>query len=413
MYRGTGSQATRRHDGPLKFECKVGFDNGDVVKVTIQYEDLYRYCFSCKRLSHEEGTCPDLNDEQREGNRLSRIAQHDLEERATREAFSLPQRPRAGTEKESHDTRSKGQELRRAEANPTEFRRGNHHEGTDKNSQDLRRRLLEKRDTMSKNVWNRLDHVKDTQHEPLQNRVRYHPYNRQTGAYSRDTQRETVSSSEWRPKDVGRNTYGREADKWYERQSDKHWERSRTTTSRNRRSPDSQRTVSDYRKNDAKAYYRGRNSRSPPSNRMEWRPVDRARETGTSRGLLKRSNAPEETKSSGGLAPEREGARRSLIESPQADMEVEKSPRQDAENRGTKGGAENETSMTPTEKEGPILDKGQGSNEQSGKTQEETPQQRKDREDRELEQSISELHQKDLGKEFAARSLKEQQRQKS
>lgn len=108
-------------DRPLKFECKVGFDNGDVVKVTIQYEDLYRYCFSCKRLPHEEGTCPDLNDEQREGNRLSRIAQHDLEEHTTREAFSQPQRPRAGTEKEIHDTRSRGQELRRAEANPTEI----------------------------------------------------------------------------------------------------------------------------------------------------------------------------------------------------------------------------------------------------------------------------------------------------
>ncbi|XP_013617434.1 PREDICTED: uncharacterized protein At4g02000-like [Brassica oleracea var. oleracea] len=50
-------------DIPLKFECKVGFDNGDVAKVTIQYEDLYRHCFSCKRISHEEGTCPELNEE--------------------------------------------------------------------------------------------------------------------------------------------------------------------------------------------------------------------------------------------------------------------------------------------------------------------------------------------------------------
>lgn len=79
-------------DNPLKFECKVGFDNGDVVKVPIKYEDLHRHCFTCKRISHEEGTCPELNEEQREHNRVLRIEQKELEEHATREAFSLPQR---------------------------------------------------------------------------------------------------------------------------------------------------------------------------------------------------------------------------------------------------------------------------------------------------------------------------------
>ncbi|KAL0702507.1 hypothetical protein Bca4012_058629 [Brassica carinata] len=98
--------------GLLKFECKVGFDNGDIVKVTIQYEDLYRHSFSCKRISHEDGTFPELNDEQRERNQLSRIAQHDMEERATRKAFSQPQRPRAETGKEIQNPRIGGREHR-------------------------------------------------------------------------------------------------------------------------------------------------------------------------------------------------------------------------------------------------------------------------------------------------------------
>lgn len=129
-------------DRPLKFECKVGFDNGDVAKVSIQYEDLYRYCFSCKRISHEEGTCPELNDDQRERNRVARIAQHDLEERATREAFSQPQRPNAGIGNEIQNSRSKGKEYRGKEASSPDSRRGNKdNESFEKNSYDLRRRL--------------------------------------------------------------------------------------------------------------------------------------------------------------------------------------------------------------------------------------------------------------------------------
>ncbi|XP_013679592.1 uncharacterized protein LOC106384125 [Brassica napus] len=70
-------------DLPLKFEYKVGFQNGDVVKVTIIYEDLHRHCFTCKRITHEEGTCPELTEVQREKNRLLRIEQKEQEDKAT------------------------------------------------------------------------------------------------------------------------------------------------------------------------------------------------------------------------------------------------------------------------------------------------------------------------------------------
>lgn len=72
-------------------ECKIGFNNGDVVSVALKYEDLHRYCFTCRRVSHEEGTCPELNDEQRERNRVARIQVKEKEEIANREAFSLLQ----------------------------------------------------------------------------------------------------------------------------------------------------------------------------------------------------------------------------------------------------------------------------------------------------------------------------------
>ncbi|KAF2561721.1 hypothetical protein F2Q70_00015970 [Brassica cretica] len=45
-------------DEPLQFERKAGYTNGDVVTVILKYEELHRLCFTCKRISHEEGTCP-------------------------------------------------------------------------------------------------------------------------------------------------------------------------------------------------------------------------------------------------------------------------------------------------------------------------------------------------------------------
>ena len=77
-------------DDPIHLERKIGFDNGDVVAVTLKYEDLHRYCYTCRRISHEEGTCPELNEDQRERNRITRLEAKEKEEIANREAFSIP-----------------------------------------------------------------------------------------------------------------------------------------------------------------------------------------------------------------------------------------------------------------------------------------------------------------------------------
>ena len=98
---------------PLKFECKVGFDNGNVVKVAIKYEDLHRYCFTCKRISHEEGTCSELTEKQREDNRLLRLEEKEREERATQEAFSTPHRINAGDYNMALNRDYRGKDLRK------------------------------------------------------------------------------------------------------------------------------------------------------------------------------------------------------------------------------------------------------------------------------------------------------------
>ncbi|KAF3523727.1 hypothetical protein F2Q69_00046626, partial [Brassica cretica] len=79
-------------DEPLQFERRAGYTNGDVIKVSLQYEELNRFCFTCKRISHEEGTCLDLSPEQRERNKIARLEKKEKEERAAREAFSIPSR---------------------------------------------------------------------------------------------------------------------------------------------------------------------------------------------------------------------------------------------------------------------------------------------------------------------------------
>ncbi|CAA7014602.1 unnamed protein product [Microthlaspi erraticum] len=68
-------QVSIKADSPLQFERKVGFPNGDVGIAHLTYEGLQRYCFTCKLLSHEEGTCPELTEEQREEKKHQRAEQ--------------------------------------------------------------------------------------------------------------------------------------------------------------------------------------------------------------------------------------------------------------------------------------------------------------------------------------------------
>ncbi|CAF2105396.1 unnamed protein product [Brassica oleracea var. botrytis] len=53
-------------DRPLQFERRVGFPNGDVGKVSLEYEGLVRYCFACKRIDHDVYSCTECSQEERD-----------------------------------------------------------------------------------------------------------------------------------------------------------------------------------------------------------------------------------------------------------------------------------------------------------------------------------------------------------
>lgn len=246
-------------DLPLKFECKVGFDNGDVVKVTIEYEDLHRHCFTCKRITHEEGMCPELSEVQKERNRLKRIELKGQEDRATHEAFSIPpRRPMEGQVKPILHQGVMSKDGKRSNSPKKYQRRENSYEnryGFDR-PQDLRNRLTDRREAFSKNVWNRLD---NSHHSELpRNRERYHPYHHDSRVESRDRHKDTDSSSEWRPKvrlerslEI-HNHYGDHKGKALERRDEQNYKR--------RPSPDSQRTISELYSRRPRGYYGGRRS---------------------------------------------------------------------------------------------------------------------------------------------------------
>ncbi|CAH2079671.1 unnamed protein product [Thlaspi arvense] len=51
---------------PLQFERRVGFLNGNVGKIEFKYEGLQRFCFKCKRISHETSSCPEVPAEEKQ-----------------------------------------------------------------------------------------------------------------------------------------------------------------------------------------------------------------------------------------------------------------------------------------------------------------------------------------------------------
>ncbi|KAF3512693.1 hypothetical protein F2Q69_00009097 [Brassica cretica] len=231
-------------DLPLKFECKVGFDNGDVVKVTIKYEDLHRYCFTCKRISHEEGTCPGLTEKQRDVNRLIRLEEKEREERATREVFSIPHRNNAGDHNMFLNRDYRGKDLRKeGQTNNVSW---SERRSEQEYSHDLRKKLTERREVYTKNVWNRLD--SNTHSELPRDRERYHPYHHSSRVESRGKYRDTAPSLEWRRKD--HQDMSQDMSKNYTSRSEnlggKHWERSEKYLPTRRSPTDSQRTISDH-----------------------------------------------------------------------------------------------------------------------------------------------------------------------
>ncbi|KAH0918638.1 hypothetical protein HID58_026298, partial [Brassica napus] len=267
-------------DEPLQFKRKAGYANGDVINVTLYYEELHRYCYTCKRISHEEGTCPELSLEQRETNRIARLKQKEKDELAAREAFSVPIRgleaharndPQARIYR-TYDVDKKplDSHRHRSDSYLTEHKQNPVHD-------DLRFRISDKRESLARTVWNRLDH--NSAGKVPRDRERYHPYQKDLREDSRYSKRTTetpikqgrygdsASSSSWRVKGSSPQKQNRVQERSRE------WRRP-DPPSRSNRSPDSQRTISEshhIQRSDSYRRRTGQHSRYEP--RLEWQPV--------------------------------------------------------------------------------------------------------------------------------------------
>ena len=157
-----------------------------------------------------------------------------MEERATREAFSHPQRqslPDRGKRPYHQDSRER-EYRKETQISSSSQRVWNNEKET---SRDLSNQLQDRRDYHSKNVWNRLDNP--SKPEFPRNREMYHPYHHNSHGESKAKTRDTASSSEWRVKETSA--------KRHEHTKVDSRNRIVQESGRNRASPDSQRTISD------------------------------------------------------------------------------------------------------------------------------------------------------------------------
>ncbi|KAL0655255.1 hypothetical protein Bca4012_075839 [Brassica carinata] len=76
MKRRRGFRSPLTQISPYSLNAELAFPNGDIGKVTLTYEGLHRYCFTCKLISHDENTRPQLTPAEREIKRKQRLENH-------------------------------------------------------------------------------------------------------------------------------------------------------------------------------------------------------------------------------------------------------------------------------------------------------------------------------------------------
>ncbi|CAH2061240.1 unnamed protein product [Thlaspi arvense] len=234
--RGGRVQVFINGDKPLQFERRAKFKNGDIIKVTLRYEDLHRWCYTCKKISHEEGTCPELTEEQRERNRKARIEQKEQEELTAREMFLVKTGPDAGGSSSRRPIKS-----RKATSNQERDNISREARPPYSGNRDLREDLQGKREDRSKEVWSRIDpHINDC---IPRYRERFHPYSK--GYNEQNNSRYSTLSKpkiEWRPTRNGEGSGEKDIEQNRERKELRLWNRYQGEHI----SPsDSQRTISD------------------------------------------------------------------------------------------------------------------------------------------------------------------------
>ncbi|CAA7059510.1 unnamed protein product [Microthlaspi erraticum] len=200
-------------DQSLQFERRVGFPNGDTGKVTFTYEGLFRHYYTCKRISHEERSCPELNEAQRELKRAQRAVPELIAPQnqgrhnyAARKANEFPERslspPHYKRKYSPNGTRMETNENRTRNHSAGHITRENwrtaQNDKLTRNMRDLRKDLQDKREYRGREVWKRLDAAQDrTIPRP---RERYHPYSRNQYETCLSNLKAPTTRQVWRPK---------------------------------------------------------------------------------------------------------------------------------------------------------------------------------------------------------------------
>lgn len=210
--RASRMQITLNGDRPLHFDRKVMLPSGEIVPIKLSYEKLYRWCFTCRMISHEERTCPLLSEEQRKEKRAVR--------EAAREASILEQDlagrlgPSKGLDREKEtsyksklDIPEEARDRRRyQERKPDHDPHERHYQpGKEDPSRWANRRNREESRPTLDSVWKRLD-----SHQSRASREINHPaYPRyressghHEGAFRKRRHDDEATSSKWRPSGV-------------------------------------------------------------------------------------------------------------------------------------------------------------------------------------------------------------------
>ncbi|CAF2046338.1 BnaAnng04150D [Brassica napus] len=245
-------QVSINADQPLQFERRIGFPNGDIGKVSLSYEGLHRYCFTCNLISHDENTCPQLTPTERDYKKKQRAESQANNDRArlppqssqtfnTRNPLKRPRSPAYGRNT-SPVAASRSNELfredKRQRSTPSSHPgRDGHY--SDYHNRDHRSSSRQDIGTLQgRAVWSRLEAPSTRETSRGRNNDRHQPRN--TPRYKAPWQRPSSPPREWRQRTSKQDPKNKVPENRVPGNRERLPERSRGTF-------DSQRTVSDNR----------------------------------------------------------------------------------------------------------------------------------------------------------------------
>ncbi|KAF2542721.1 hypothetical protein F2Q68_00030396 [Brassica cretica] len=206
-------QVSTEADKPLQFERRISFPNRDIGKVSLVYEGLHQYYFTCNLISHDENTCPQLTPVEREAKRRQRAESHGINDHTrlpiqgsqaynsnSRNPLKRPRYPSNGRHLSPLATSRSNELLREDKRRKNSSASSTAREVRKPDYQPRDHRSSSRHDTRShqgKEVWSRLEILNNWDEARGRNNERHHPRN--THRHVALRQRNS-STTEWRPR---------------------------------------------------------------------------------------------------------------------------------------------------------------------------------------------------------------------